>query len=123
MSRFPFCLLFLFACGGGSPPAISNLSIASASLAAGATTMGQLDISDPDGLDGLRLRLSFSGPASTQVEVDVQGGSSDLTAATTPFLFGVTAGSPEGTYTVSFVAIDDTDLESNVLTTSLEIVP
>ncbi|MCA9670162.1 MAG: hypothetical protein KC503_31425 [Myxococcales bacterium] len=108
------------ACGAGEPPTISQLSLPQQAVTLGQQANGALQVSDPDGLGGMRLRLTFSGPATTATDVAVQGASDAITEAQVPFVFGLLGSAPVGTYTLEVVAIDGDDNTSNALSGTVE---
>lgn len=115
-------LLPLVACGGGgTAPTLSQLMVSTSSMTRGMTYNGSANIEDPDNLVGLKLELAFTGPTPVMTTVDVAGISSGMTAATLPFVFGLTAAVNTGSYTLGVTAIDQDGLRSNTLSTALEV--
>jgi len=118
----PLFILLTAACGGGgTAPTIAGLMVGTSSIARGMTSSGSVDVTDADGLAGLKLELAFTGPTAVTSAVDVQGASSAITSASVPFVFGLTAAAAVGSYTMGVTAIDDEDLRSNTLSATLEV--
>ena len=110
------------ACGtSSSAPTVTNLVLTTSPVERGKQASGKIDISDPDGLAGLRLKLSFSGPATVSTETPLQGASASITQTTAPFVFMLTAATPTGSYTLSVTAIDGDGNESQPATATFDL--
>ena len=118
----PLFLLATTACGGGgTAPTIAGLMVGTSSIARGMTASASVDVTDVDGLAGLKLELAFTGPTPVTTAVDVQGASGAITSASVPFVFGLTAVAAVGSYTMGVTAIDEDELRSNALSATLEV--
>jgi hypothetical protein len=117
------CVVWLMACGGGSgtAPTISNLQMSATTVAPGDQITGTMRIEDPDGLGGLSVSLTISGPVSAQSSVPVQGASDALTQADVPFFVNISAMAPTGSYTVTVTATDGDGNTSNPLSTQVTV--
>jgi hypothetical protein len=115
--------LWLVACGGGSgvAPTISNLKMSSTTVSPGDKITGTMRISDPDGLGGMSVSLSISGPISAQSSTPVQGASDALTEADVPFFVSLSALAPTGVYSVTMTATDADGNTSNALTAEVTV--
>lgn len=114
--------LLILGCGGtGSSPTISNLKITTSPVERGKQASGQFQVSDPDGLGGLRGKVFFSGPGITSADMPIQNTSDSMTQAIVPFAFVLLQTTPTGTYTLKLVVYDGDGNESNALTTQFEL--
>jgi hypothetical protein len=105
-----------FACGGAenTAPVLSNLVVTS-SVTRGVQSNGSVDLMDPDGLDGIVLLLAFRGPSMIDLEVPVQGASSEMTAASVQLPFALSPAAGSGTYALSVQAKDSEGAVSNTV--------
>ena len=103
---------------GSTAPFLENLRVTTSPVIVGEQAYGSVLVTDPDGLDGLTLRLDFDGPSSGSTEGPIQE-AGDETQADVPIDFVLMPGWPEGEYTLTSSVTDDMDLESNAVSTTI----
>ena len=113
--------LLILGCDPGTAPTISDLKITTSPVERGKQATGQFNVSDPEGLGGLRGKVFFSGPGTTSADMPIQGTSDSMTAALVPFAFVLLQTTPTGTYSLKLLVYDGDDNESNPLTTQFEL--
>ena len=115
----------VLACGDGSAtgtaPTLSDLSFNSTTVAPSSTITRTMKISDPDGLGGMTVTLSLTGPASAQSTIPVQSASDAVTSASVPFVVALSAATPTGTYTFTVTATDSEGNDSNALSGTVTV--
>ena len=99
-------LLALGGCGSGSAPSLSSLTITTLPVTRGTTEVATVIVSDPEGLGGLKMEMTFSGPITATVPVQLSGTSPSMTTAKVTLQFRLKATAPSGTYTISVTATD-----------------
>ncbi len=118
--------ILLASCGGeegdeGTAPTLSDLKILTSPVVRGQQANGQVTVADPDGLEGLKLKLEFSGPATLTLEGAIQGANNSVTEAFAPFLFILTQASPTGKYTLAVTAIDGNGNKSSPASVQFDV--
>lgn len=105
------------ACGdqAGTSPSISDLKLTSTQVERGKQAGGSFQVTDPDGLAGLKARMKLSGPASNTLDLPVQGATDAMTTLQVPFIFILATAAPAGDYTLQMSAFDGDGNESNAL--------
>jgi hypothetical protein len=109
-------------CGKGAPPTISDLTL-TATVSRGGQLDGQVKVSDPDGLGGLKMALRMAGPGVQQPEqtIGVANASDAIKEALLPFALLISAQAPPGSYSVTIAALDGDGERSNELTSSFTV--
>lgn len=113
--------LLIFGCGPGSAPTISDLKITTDPVERNKQAIGQFKVADPDGLGGLRGKVFFSGAATAEADMPIQGVTDDMTSVPVQFAFMLLPTSPTGTYTLRVAVWDGDDNESNSLSTTFAL--
>ncbi len=110
-------LLAVAACSGssGSPPLISDFTMASP-VAAGSTTLsGSIQVADPSGLSDITLNITLSGGGATStLSQMVAGGTATETSATVPITLILSSAPPAGSYDVTITATENGETSSSL---------
>ncbi len=115
-------VLTLLCCGGKNPPSISNLTLKNHVVKVGQTALGSVAVSDPNGLEGLKLMLAYSRGSLVRTEQQVVPDTNDvITALWVNFKFTVDSGSEPGAYTLTAWVVDGTLLSSNELSAQFTV--
>jgi hypothetical protein len=113
------------ACGGdddnGTAPQLANLQITTSPVVRQQLTSVQVDVSDDEGLGGLQMELSLSGPGTLKDTVKPQGVTASMKNAQVTLTFQLFAAASSGTYTLSVVAIDGAGNRSSPLSTTFDL--
>lgn len=110
--------ILLASCGGEEGDEGTALT---SPVVRGQQANGQVTVADPDGLEGLKLKLEFSGPATLTLEGAIQGANNSVTEAFAPFLFILTQASPTGKYTLAVTAIDGNGNKSSPASVQFDV--
>lgn len=90
---------------GSTAPALSDFHIAAQTLALGDTVSGTAYLEDPDGLGGMKLTLTLTGPSTAVVQSELKVGDR-RTEAEVPVSFVVGNDWRAGVYELSLTAED-----------------